>query len=99
MSFGIEVKSISGVKRLYDSSWLMSFEGGYSVVVGRNTTKKVYIEGFDPSYWAIVDFVAEGAQAHNNGEVTFTVHPGYIAIKNTYDYYDLTCYFSVLRAY
>jgi len=98
MAYGLQVNASNGTPRIYETSWFMTYLQDYSYTVGPGATKNVYISGFDPSRWGVVNLRVEptGVVA-NAGEGVVSLHNGYVKLRNLGSYENIVFKFTVLK--
>jgi hypothetical protein len=97
MSYGMEVYSPSGEKRVFNSVWFMSFHSNHAYVLEKNSTKTILIPDYIPENWGIIDIRIE---LHRWGWVQnlkLDRYPGKIVLRNLDEYYKATFNFKLLR--
>jgi len=98
MSYGLEVLTQNGVKRLSEDSWFTSFYSIESHTLSPNSSKNVVISGFNPSRWAITNISIE-MQGSWSGQTAGTITPnnGYVRLVNSNTQRNMQFDFLVLR--
>jgi hypothetical protein len=97
MAYGLQVNSVSGEARLYENSWFMTFYSSESHTLGPNTTKDIYITGFDPNRWGVVNLIIQASSIGSAAPGYVTLNNGYIRLQNSSNYLDNQFDFTVLK--
>lgn len=91
MSYGLEVYTPSGVRRIHPGTWASKFHSSHSRNISADSSVDVYISGLDPNTWGVFITSIESASR----DARLRVYSGRVNL--TTEYYEATFNFVVWR--